>query len=152
MQSMLPYLCGLACTVFLIAELTRNYSQVDKLWSLLPVAFSWGHTWLGGGQKMVLMSAVATVWGLRLSFNFWRKGGYSWPPWAGEEDYRWAAVWKWPGMGNPVSKFLFNLLFISAYQVALIYLFSCPSLAALHQPIQPTDWALAAFYLSLVVI
>jgi hypothetical protein len=34
------------------------------------------------------MAAVAAVWGLRLTYNFYRRGGYAWPPWTGEEDYR----------------------------------------------------------------
>ena len=40
------------------------------------------------------MAAVVTAWGLRLSYNFAIKGGYS----AGGEDYRWAEIRKWfPG-------------------------------------------------------
>ena len=34
------------------------------------------------------MAAVSAVWGLRLTYNFYRRGGYAWPPWTGEEDYR----------------------------------------------------------------
>jgi steroid 5-alpha reductase family enzyme len=34
------------------------------------------------------MAALAAVWGLRLTYNFYRRGGYAWPPWTGEEDYR----------------------------------------------------------------
>lgn len=35
----------------------------------------------GGDPRCVLMSALAVLWGIRLTFNFARKGGYS----AGEE-------------------------------------------------------------------
>jgi steroid 5-alpha reductase family enzyme len=38
--------------------------------------------------RLVLMAAVSAVWGLRLTYNFYRRGGYGWPPWSGEEDYR----------------------------------------------------------------
>ena len=34
------------------------------------------------------MAAVSALWGLRLTYNFYRRGGYAWPPWTGEEDYR----------------------------------------------------------------
>jgi steroid 5-alpha reductase family enzyme len=39
---------------------------------------------------------LITVWGARLTFNFARKGGYSWKFWSGEEDYRWEEVRKNP--------------------------------------------------------
>jgi steroid 5-alpha reductase family enzyme len=35
------------------------------------------------------MAFLVTLWGLRLSYNFYRKGGYNIIPWKGEEDYRW---------------------------------------------------------------
>ena len=39
------------------------------------------------------MVTLSTLWGIRLTFNFWIKGGYS-----GGEDYRWKEVRKWfPG-------------------------------------------------------
>ena len=59
------------------------------------------------------MAAVVTAWGLRLSYNFAIKGGYS----AGGEDYRWAEIRKWfnaPGWKWEV----FNLVFICFAQQA----------------------------------
>jgi len=49
---------------------------------------------------------VITLWGLRLSYNFWRKGGY----WVGGEDYRWVRVRQWFGAlkGQDLSLCLFG--------------------------------------------
>lgn len=34
------------------------------------------------------MAILVNLWGIRLTLNFARKGGYSWKFWEGEEDYR----------------------------------------------------------------
>ena len=86
-------LCTLVCVllsllVFLIGEVNGNVSSVDRLWSLVPTLYTL-ITWSQyGGPRLALMSLVASVWSLRLTWNFWRRGGYSWPPWTGCEDYR----------------------------------------------------------------
>jgi steroid 5-alpha reductase family enzyme len=88
------------------------------------------------------MGLLVTIWGLRLSFNFWLKGGYQWKFWEGEEDYRWRVLrnrkefepkWKWTA---------FNLLFISGYQHALILMLTLPAIVALQfddRPFGPLD-------------
>lgn len=40
----------------------------------------------GMGPQSVLQATLVTLWGVRLTWNFWRKGGYV--PYSGE-DYRW---------------------------------------------------------------
>ena len=50
----------------------------------------------GFAPRQTLAASLVTVWGIRLTFNFARKGGYSWKFWEGEEDYRWAIVRKNP--------------------------------------------------------
>ena len=75
---------------FIVSEVTGNLSQVDRLWSVMPWLYYWYWAWRGGfTARPVLMAAAATVWGLRLSYNFARKGGYS-----GGEDYRWPIIRK----------------------------------------------------------
>lgn len=70
-----------ALLCFAVSELTRNYSQVDKLWSLLPIGYAWYVSYRSGfDARTGLMAALATLWGLRLTFNFARRGGYQWPP------------------------------------------------------------------------
>lgn len=81
-----------AAYCFIVGEITLNNSQMDKLWSILPAVYVWIVAIKGGmSPRLVLMASLATIWGVRLTWNFARKGAYSWKFWAGEEDYR----WKW---------------------------------------------------------
>ena len=81
-----------AIVCFVVSELTRNYSQVDKLWSLMPGIYSWITVASFPSPRLFVMAILVTLWGLRLSFNFYRKGGYNIIPWKGEEDYRWKVL------------------------------------------------------------
>jgi steroid 5-alpha reductase family enzyme len=76
------------------------------------------------------MFISVTIWGLRLSFNFYRKGGYNIVPWKGAEDYRWKIMREHPRLKGRIRFGLFNLFFISFYQHFLILLFSMPLLLA----------------------
>ncbi|HUP91170.1 MAG TPA: DUF1295 domain-containing protein [Solimonas sp.] len=146
---------GVAGLCFVVGELTGNVSQVDKLWSIVPVAYAWFLTARGGmDPRMVLMSCVATVWGVRLTYNFSRHGGYSWKFWSGAEDYRWAHVRKNPGLDTRVGWTLFHLFFICLYQNALLLLIALPILLAFQAPnsLGLVDWLLAAAYVGLVVM
>jgi steroid 5-alpha reductase family enzyme len=112
---------------FILGELTGNNSQVDKLWSILPIIYSWQIAIIGGvSGSLILASTAVSIWGIRLTYNFSRRGAYKIRFWEGEEDYRWKVLremsvfqpnWKWK---------LFNLFFICAYQNALIFLFTTP--------------------------
>ncbi len=127
---------------FIVGELTGNNSQVDKLWSLLPILYVWIVACYGGySPRLTVMAVLVTLWGVRLTANFAMKGAYTWRFWAGEEDYRWLVLrqkpefqprWKWS---------LFNLFFISGYQQALILLFTLPSIVALQHNDAPLGWA-----------
>jgi steroid 5-alpha reductase family enzyme len=123
-----------ALVSFLVSELTRNYSQVDKLWSLMPVIYSFVSLAASPSPRLWLMSSLVTIWGLRLSFNFYRKGGYSIVPWRGEEDYRWKIMRQNPALKGRIRFGLFNLFFISFYQHLLVLLFSSPLLLAAKYP------------------
>ena len=88
---------GVGLTCFVVSEITKNYSQVDKLWSIVPILYTWVvavHS--DFNERLVLMATLASIWGARLTFNFARRGGYSWIPWQGEEDYRWAVLRQQP--------------------------------------------------------
>jgi steroid 5-alpha reductase family enzyme len=147
---------------FLIGELTKNNSQVDKLWSIVPIWYVWQMTFLGfqgyeGGfdERMILMAVLVTIWGIRLTYNFARRGAYQWKFWAGEEDYRWEILRKKPGFNNRFIWMIFNLFFISAYQNVLIFLFTLPILTALNAdsgPLNYFDWLLAVLFVACVVI
>lgn len=65
--------------------------------------------------------------GARLTFNFWRKGGYA----RGGEDYRWAILrqrmpaWAWQA---------FNIGFVAGYQNLLILGFTLPAWLVAREP------------------
>lgn len=148
-------LCGavsLAC--FLAGQLTGNVSQVDKLWSIVPVLYTGLLAFQSFSPRLLLMLLVTTLWGSRLTYNFWRRGGYSWPPWVGAEDYRWAYVRKWPVLNTSVGWFLFNLLFISVYQHLLLLALALPALPALlaDTAVNTLDMAVTVTILVLILI
>lgn len=118
---------------FVVGEITGNNSQVDKLWSILPVIYMWILAAYGDfSPRMVLMTVLVSVWGIRLTVNFAMKGAYSWKFWTGEEDYRWQVLRQKPEFSPKWKWTLFNLFFISFYQNALILLFTLPGLVALQ--------------------
>jgi steroid 5-alpha reductase family enzyme len=142
---------------FIVGEMSRNNSQVDKLWSIVPIYYVWHMTAMGGFHpRMLLMSVLVTIWGVRLTYNFARRGAYQWKFWAGEEDYRWEILRKRPGFNNRFVWMLFNLFFISAYQNVLIFLFTLPILTSLYESAPNTilisDWILALFFIAFVVL
>jgi steroid 5-alpha reductase family enzyme len=106
--------------------------------------------------RMVLMSILVTIWGVRLTYNFARRGAYQWKFWAGEEDYRWEALRTRPGFNNRFVWMLFNLFFISAYQNILIFLFTLPILTSIgdgvNHELNWVDYLLALIYVTCVVL
>ena len=133
---------------FIAGEITRNNSQVDKLWSLLPVAYIWVVAGYGDfSPRLMIMGVLVTIWGVRLTVNFAMKGAYSWRFWAGEEDYRWQALRQKPEFSPRWKWTLFNLFFISGYQNVLILLFTLPAVVALQyvsKPLGIFDYTAAA--------
>ena len=65
-----------AAICFIAGELTQNYSQVDKLWSMMPVIYSLTALISHPSPRLWIMCILVSIWGFRLSFNFYRKGGY----------------------------------------------------------------------------
>ncbi len=140
---------------FIVSEITFNYSQVDKLWSLLPPAYSWITVAAFPSARTVIMALLVTMWGLRLSYNFHRKGGYNIIPWKGEEDYRWMILRNNSALRGRLRFGMFNLFFISFYQNLIILLFTTPILlAALHTglPLGITDIVAALLMLTFLII
>ena len=130
----------IALVCFVISELTLNYSQVDKLWSIIPGIYSWITFSSFPSARMLIMALLVTIWGLRLSYNFHRKGGYNIIPWKGEEDYRWKIMRNKPVLNGRFRFGLFNLFFICFYQNLLILLFSSPLLLAAKYNNQGINW------------
>lgn len=147
---------GVIAYTFIVGQLTGNNSQVDKLWSIVPIVYTWYMTYKAGwNDRMVVMSVLSTAWGLRLTYNFARRGAYKWKFWEGEEDYRWEILRKRPGFSNPFIWMLFNLFFICFYQNALIFLFTLPILTSVSSaaiPLNAIDYILAGVVVVLIYI
>ena len=140
----------LAALCWLAAVITREYSWVDRLWSLCPpiycliVAFANDF----GSTRVNLMTALAVLWGARLTFNFVRKGGYQ----KGGEDYRWATVRERYG---PIGIQIMNITFIAPGQMLLIWWFTSPVHAAWEAgdtPLNGLDFLAAALFLLFLIV
>ena len=125
---------------FTLGEITGNNSQVDKIWSLLPIAYCWIIAAKGGMHpRLVVMAVLVTLWGIRLTYNFAKKGAYKLRFWEGEEDYRWEKVRALPFLQNRAVWMAFDLFFISGYQNALILMFTFPALVCMGST-EPFGW------------
>jgi steroid 5-alpha reductase family enzyme len=145
---------GVIAYCFIVGELSENNSQVDKLWSIVPIYYAWHMAVMAGlSDRMLLMAVLVSIWGIRLTYNFARRGAYTWRFWAGEEDYRWEILRKRPGFSNQWVWAAFNLLFICGYQNTLIFLFTVPILTATSSsPLTLWDFILAAVFVICVVV
>ena len=143
-----------ALLCFLVSTMTGNYSQVDKLWSILPMVYLWLVAWKTGFEpRLVLMAVLVSAWGIRLTYNFSRRGGYSIRFWTGEEDYRWALLRAKPEFAAKWRWVVFNFVFISFYQMGLILLMTLPAVRSMGGgPLTAADWILAALLLGFIVI
>ncbi len=115
---------GVILFVWVASLITHDHSWVDRLWSIVPIAYVWIFAGFAGlaNARLDLMAIVVTVWGARLTFNFARKGGYT-----GVEDYRWPIL----RARMPRWQFeLFNLFFISIYQNIILLLIALPAYTA----------------------
>ncbi len=146
---------GVIIYCFILGEITNNNSQVDKLWSLIPIVYAWVIADYGGyTSRLILMTVLVAIWGFRLTYNFSRHGAFTIRFWEGTEDYRWEILrtkpefqpkWKWT---------LFNLFFISGYQNILILLFTLPILVAFQfndTPLSLLDYIAAGLMLFFIV-
>jgi steroid 5-alpha reductase family enzyme len=138
---------------WLASVLTRNYSFTDRIWSITPFLFVWHFAYKAFledaklDDRLAIMVVLSTLWGLRLTFNFARKGGYS----LSEEDYRWAVLRKHM---NPVLYQIFNVVFIAGYQNVLVYLIVLPAYVAyVHRvPVTEADWIASGLFLALLLL
>ncbi|QDZ13658.1 DUF1295 domain-containing protein [Humibacter ginsenosidimutans] len=122
-------LAAICVVTWMLSLITKEYSWVDRIWSIVPVVYVWVYAVAAGlaDARLDVMAALVTLWGARLTFNFARKGGYA----PGGEDYRWALLrsriggWKWVS---------FNLFFIVIYQNVLLFLITLPAWTAFQNP------------------
>jgi len=134
---------------FVAGLLTGDYSWVDRLWSILPFIYSWIYVYRSGlDSRVILISVLITIWGIRLTYNFARKGGYG-----NVEDYRWQEVKK--GFKNKFLWQFFNFLFISFYQNLLFVLFTLPVYVSYKfkgVPLNTLDLIATVFFICLLIL
>lgn len=118
-ELVLPFqLCaGVAALCWLLSVLTREYSWVDRTWSIMPGIYAWTFAARADytDARTNLVTALVVLWCLRLTFNYARKGGYA----PGGEDYRWAVL---RARMPPWAFQVFNVFFIAGYQHLLVLL------------------------------
>ncbi len=115
-------LCAvLAVLAWLISVITREYSWVDRLWSLCPPVYCLivAADADFASPRLNIMTVLVTLWGLRLTFNYARKGGFK----KDGEDYRWAAIRARVG---PVGFQALNLVLIALGQMFIVWFFTSP--------------------------
>lgn len=128
-----------ACLFAWISSLvTGDTSWVDRLWSIVPVVYVVVFAAVAHltNARLDLMAGLVALWGIRLTFNFARKGGYT-----GVEDYRWQVL---RDSMNRWQFQLFNLFFIVLYQNFLLVLIALSALNAYQHRDAPFTWLDAA--------
>ena len=125
----------LATTSWVLSILTREYSWVDRLWSVVPAVYCLivASDLEFQSVRVNVMTALATMWAIRLTFNYARKGGY----WIGGEDYRWIYLRK--QMSNLQFQFM-NVIVIAIGQMAIVWLFTSPIHRAWVYAERPMGW------------
>ena len=140
---------GICFATWLLSVITREYSWVDRVWSIIPVVYLWVFAYAASfsNLRLNLMVLLVTLWGARLTFNFARKGGYA----PGGEDYRWAILRR---KMNPAIYGLFNIFFIVIFQNALLLAITLPANLALSssEPFGLIDGLLALLFFGLLVL
>ena len=154
--TILGIVCGCAALYcFVVGEVARNNSQMDKLWSILPIAYAWIMAAKGGFKaRLIIIAVLITLWGIRLTFNFARKGAYSLKFWAGEEDYRWQVLRSKKPLNNKLAWGMFDLFFISIYQNALVLAMTLPMLTLMdsNTPIRWVDFIAIALMFGFLLL
>tara|TARA_B110000503_G_scaffold15094_1_gene21030 strand:+ start:5190 stop:6014 length:825 start_codon:yes stop_codon:yes gene_type:complete len=122
--------CALVCAFTWIASLvTGNSSWVDRSWSIAPILYVGIFAGAAGftNPTLTVMFWLVTLWGLRLTFNFWRKGGYQ----RGGEDYRWPVL---KARMKPWQYQVFTVFFIILFQNVLVWSITLPAWVVYDAP------------------
>ena len=143
----------LALFCYIANKLTGNYSWVDRLWSIVPSIFALNfviHDYLCRNElshpRVLLINGLILLWGIRLTYNFYRKGGYH----KGGEDYRWE--WLRNYLNNNFLMEIFNITFINIYQLLLLCLITVPIGFCSGPALNVFDFILSLAFLSLLTL
>ncbi|KAF9155385.1 hypothetical protein BG015_010035 [Linnemannia schmuckeri] len=121
-------LCAFICWFLSMANGTHSW--VDKLWSIVPAVYAIHYAvrdmlyWpkdvaFNYIPRLYIAAFLISIWAIRLTYNFYRKGGYGFD----SEDYRWPYIAsKAPG----ILWFFFNIGFICLFQNLLLAFIVAP--------------------------
>lgn len=148
--------CGFIIYSFVWSIVGNNCSKVDQIWSIVPVIYCWHfffHRLYSTNEihyRMLLLASLVTLWGIRLTFNFWRKDGYG-TFFTHEEDYRWPILRK---KMHPIVFLIFNLTFIATYQNVLLFWIAVPAYDVVNGPraIAGGDLVVAGLFSALLLM
>ncbi|KAJ1987968.1 hypothetical protein GGI25_005509 [Coemansia spiralis] len=120
----------------------RNFSIVDRLWTVYPLSLVL--LWPIVGARAQVATGLVALWSFRLTYHSWRRGYYA----LDAEDYRWAHVRRW--FASSIAWELFNFFFISLAQTTLLYLIARP---VRRIPLaSSSEWSLAELGLVCVML
>jgi len=124
------------CAVFAFSVAFRNSSFYDPYWSVVPpaIALYW---WLGGdvadgaGLRRVLVFALVTIWGARLTYN-WARG------WTGldHED------WRYVDLQGKTGRAYWAVSFVGIHMMPTLWVFAgcLPLYAVMAVGSRPLGW------------
>jgi steroid 5-alpha reductase family enzyme len=139
---------SICVATWITSVITKEYSWVDRIWSIIPIAYMWVFAYGANfsDTRLNVMAILVTLWGARLTFNFARKGGYA----PGGEDYRWAILRQ---NMSPFVYQIFNIFFIVIFQNALLLAITLPANQALEYRTQfgLVDFVFAALFLGFLI-
>ena len=162
---------GIALISWSLTLITQNCSQMDRVWPILPIVYSWALFYTASSAntssktsiipadsnalyRLALIASLITLWGVRLAFIFWRRGYYKWD----HEDYRWVVVKKRLDYPNKKLAFhIFNFFFMAllqnwillGYVLPMWYIQTTPSSKAKtsQEPLNKADFVVALVHL-----
>ncbi|KAI8458709.1 hypothetical protein BY996DRAFT_4576857 [Phakopsora pachyrhizi] len=122
----------ISLVTWLLGEFTGDLSQVDRLWTILPVLYSAHFVILSPklDDRMRLLLMCHIIWSIRLTTNTFRRGFFEL-----KEDYRWKIV------KRKFSKWqlkLLNVIFVSLFQNILLFSTSLPQYLLLTTKLYPS--------------
>ena len=153
LQFLVYVVISLSLFCYIYGTATNNVSQVDRLWSIYPFVLCWIYTYASSFSPVALMMTICiTIWGCRLTYNFYIKGGFSFKNGVfTDEDYRWGILRR--NITNPLLWNLFHIFFICIFQITLLTGITYPVLvvAMENSALTPTDCIFISVFLFFLI-
>ncbi|GHJ89330.1 hypothetical protein NliqN6_5732 [Naganishia liquefaciens] len=144
-HTVLPLLGTVIIATYVMSVLTRNVSQVDRMWTTFPVIYSLHFALfplLNEHGSAFVHNLPRVLWCVRLTYHTARRGLYSF----NEEDYRYT---QWRKMVPAWFFQLFSFFFVSGAQSILLLAMALPLHNALVTPANEHKASLLALPLGL---